>query len=73
MPNNTNDTCMLHYSPAIDWDTSGKNNIAQKDKVSHYGFFQQMWPNPQETAGLVTQEILHGKLHFFELLLKIYF
>ena len=25
-----------------------------------------MWPNPQETADLVTftEEILHGKLHF---------
>ena len=71
LPNNTNEKCMLHYSPTIDWNASGKNNIAQKDKVFHYGFFQQMWPNTQETADLVTQEILHGKLHFFELLLKI--
>ena len=28
-----------------------------------------MWPNPQETVGLVssTEEILNGKLHFFVL------
>ena len=42
LPNNTNEKCMLHYSPTIDWNASGKNNIAQKDKVFHYGFFQQM-------------------------------
>ena len=36
-------------------------------EVFHYRFRQQMWPNPQETADLVTftEEIFNGKLHFF--------
>ena len=25
-----------------------------KNEVSHEGFLQKMWPNPQETMGLVT-------------------
>ena len=37
-----------------------------KNEVFHWGFLQQMWPNPQETADLVTftEEILYGKLRF---------
>ena len=37
-----------------------------KNEVFHYGFLQSMWPNPQETADLVTftEEIRNGKLHF---------
>ena len=37
-----------------------------KEWVFHEGFLQQMWPNPQETADLVTltEEILNRKLHF---------
>ena len=37
-----------------------------KNKVFHWRFFQQMWPNPLETADLVTftEEILNGKLYF---------
>ena len=40
---------------------------AQKNEVFHYGFLRKMWPNPQESAGLVTftEEIRNGKLHFF--------
>ena len=37
-----------------------------KNEVSHYGFLQEMWPNPQFPADLVTftTEIRIGKLHF---------
>ena len=37
-----------------------------KNEVFHKGVLQYMWPNPQETADLVTftGEILNGKLHF---------
>ena len=36
-----------------------------QNEVFHEGFLQQMRPNPQETAGLVTfaEEIFHGKFH----------
>ena len=39
---------------------------AQKKEVFHEGFFQEMWPIPQETADLVTftEETLNKKLHF---------
>ena len=45
----------------------GWESTAQKMKISIKGFLQQMRPNPQETADLVsfTEEILNGKLHFF--------
>ena len=41
-------------------------NSAQKNEVFHWGSLQQMWPNPQFPADLVTltEEILYGKLHF---------
>ena len=41
--------------------------IRDKNEVFHYGFLQEMWPNPQETADLVTfsEEIRNGELHFF--------
>ena len=37
-----------------------------KKEVSHLGFLQKMWSNPQETADFVTftEEILNGKPHF---------
>ena len=37
-----------------------------KNEVSQWGILQSMWPNPQETADLVTltEEFLNGKLHF---------
>ena len=37
-----------------------------KNEVFHLGFLQYMWPNPRETADLVTftEEIPNGKLHF---------
>ena len=37
-----------------------------KNEVFHEGFIQQMWPNPQEPADLVTftEEIFNGKLNF---------
>ena len=37
-----------------------------KNEVFHEGCLQQKWPNPQETADLVTftEEIVIGKLHF---------
>ena len=42
------------------------HSLQQKNEVFHQGFLQSMWPNPQETADLVTltAEILNGKLHF---------
>ena len=40
------------------------NSHCTKKEVFHQGFLQQMWPNPQKTADLVTfvEEILNGKL-----------
>ena len=37
-----------------------------KNEVFHYGFIQEMWPNPQETADLVTytEEIRMEKFIF---------
>ena len=38
-----------------------------KDEVFHYRFLQYMWPNPEETADLVTfpGETFNKKLHLF--------
>ena len=38
-----------------------------KNEVFQWGFLQEMWPNPQKTADLVTftKETLNGKIHFF--------
>ena len=37
-----------------------------KNEVLHQGFIQQMWPNPQFHADLVTftEEIVNMKFHF---------
>ena len=45
-----------------------------KNEVFHYGFFQQMRPNPQFPTDLVTftEEIRNGKLHFFEQQLSLF-
>ena len=44
----------------------GRMRLYTKNEVFPEGFFQQMWPNPQETADLVTfaEKILNGKLYF---------
>ena len=44
----------------------GRMRLCTKNEVFPEGFFQQMWPNPQETADLVTfaEKILNGKLYF---------
>ena len=41
-------------------------SLFTKNEIFHLGFLQLMWPNPQETADLVTftEEILYEKLHF---------
>ena len=41
-------------------------SLHTKNEVSHEGFLQKMWPDPQFPADLVTftEKILIGKLHF---------
>ena len=48
------------------WSRISEFQHCTKSQVFHYRFLQKMWPNPQETADLVTftEEILNGKLHF---------
>ena len=43
-----------------------KNFFSKCDQIRRQGFLQYMWPNPQETADLVTftEKIINGKLHF---------
>ena len=59
----------------VKWHNSNKMKVytdltfsftVQKNEVFHYGFLQEMWPNPQETVDLITftEETLNGKLHF---------
>ena len=61
---------MASYS-ASEWHISRSfsNEVFSLHKISipqvfHYGFLQQMWPNPQFPADLVTftEEILHGTI-----------
>ena len=42
------------------------NEHCTKNEVVHYGFLQEIGPNPQDTMNLVIfiEEILNGKLHF---------
>ena len=61
---------MFCHALYVDTDTStiavSRCWHCTKYEVFHEGFLQQMWPNTQETADLVTfsEEILHGKIHF---------
>ena len=51
----------------IIWNCEGIfDSLHKKNEVFHKRFLQQMWPNPQETADLVTftEEFLNGKLFF---------
>ena len=53
--------------PYISYDNSRKIvNMSLHKKCFPLGFYQQMWPNPQLPADLVTvtEEILNEKLHF---------
>ena len=54
----------------VDMNNAAKNwcsDTTQKNEVFHYKFLQQMWPNPQLPADLVTftEKIFSEKLHFF--------
>ena len=54
------------YSQRCYFFNVNRDNALHKNQVFHYGFLQQMSPNPQETTDLVkfAEQILYEKLHF---------